>query len=110
MECKMATAILAQGNRLEDSRAILRPVSEDKKVEAYMQSAADLVLHSVTIWSRWWCITVKFLRQIFHSRLWGTGNYLKKIVDRTDLRSVRLRKDWSQRGSDLREIKARGKR
>ena len=32
VECKMATAILAQGNRLERSRTILRPTSEDKKV------------------------------------------------------------------------------
>ena len=107
----MATAILGQGHRLASSRAILRLTSEDKKVEAYTQSAADQVLHSVTIWSRWWCITAKFLQQIFYSRAWGvTGNYLKKIVDRTDLQSVRLRRDWSQRGSDLREIKARGKR
>ena len=106
----MAIAMLAQGNCLEDSGAILRPISEDKKVEAYVQSAADQVQHSAVVWSRWRCITAKFLRQIFRRRLRGvTGSYLKKIVDRTDLRSVRLRRDWSQRGSDLREIKARGK-
>ena len=34
MECKMAPAILAQGNRLEHSRAVLRLTSEDKKVAA----------------------------------------------------------------------------
>ena len=82
---------------------------EISKVEVYMQSAANQVLHSVTVWSRWWCVTEKFLRQIFCNKLRGvTGNYLKKIVDRTDLRSIRLRKDWSQRSSGLREIKARG--
>ena len=31
VECKMATAILAQGNRLEDSGAILRPIEGDKR-------------------------------------------------------------------------------
>ena len=102
MECKMATAILAQGNRLEDSGAILRPIIEDKKAVANMQEAADQVVRSVTNWSRWWCTTVKFLQQIFHSRLWGvTGGHLKKILDRTDLRSARLRRDWSQRVSGL---------
>ena len=94
----MATAILAQGIRFEDSGAILRPIIEDKKAETYMQEAADQVVRSLTNWSRWWCITAKFLRRIFHSRLWGvTGGQLKKIVDRTDLRSVRLRRDWSKR-------------
>ena len=58
MECKMATAILAQGNRLEHSRAVLRLTSEDKKVAATCKAAADQVLHNVTIWSRWWCIAV----------------------------------------------------
>ena len=66
----MAIAILAQGIRLEDSGAILRPIIEDKKAEAYVQEAADQVVRSVANWSRWWCITVKFLLQIFHSRLW----------------------------------------
>ena len=32
MECKMATATLAQGISLDHSRAFLRPTSEDKKV------------------------------------------------------------------------------
>ena len=29
-----------------------------------------------------------------HRALGVTGNYMKKIIDRTDLRSARLRRDW----------------
>ena len=110
VECKMATATLAQGNRLANSRALLRPTSEDKKVVATCKAQLTKWCTVLLIWSRWWCITVKFLRRIFRSRAWGvTGKSLEKIVDRTDLRSARLRKDWSRSGSELREIKARGR-
>ena len=54
-----------------------------------MQSAADQLVHSVTVWTRWWCITARFLRLIFHRKAWGViGDYLKKekVTARTDLR------------------------
>ena len=81
----MATAILAQGESLESSRALLRP----SEASSYMQSAADQLVHSITVWTLWWCITARFLRLIFHRKAWGViGDYLKKekVTATVDLR------------------------
>ena len=72
-----------------------------------MQSAADQLVHSVTVWTRWWCITTIFLRLIFYRKAWGVcGDYLKKVTERTDPRIAILRRNWSRQGSILRAIKA----
>ena len=75
-----------------------------------MQSAADQLAHSVTVWTPWWRVTTRFLRLMSHRKAWGViGKHLEKIIDRTDLRTLLLRRSWSQQGSVLRAIKARGR-
>ena len=75
-----------------------------------MRRAAELVHKKVTIWLHWWCIAEKFLRLILRRKPWGlTGQHLKTIADRTDLRSIQLRRVLSELGTDLKAIKARGK-
>ena len=87
------------------------PVDEELvEQRLFMHKAAELVHKKVTIWLRWCCITERFLRLILRRKLWGlTGQHLKTIVDRTDLRSTQLRRVWSENGTDLKAIKARGK-
>ena len=77
-----------------------------------MQSAADQLVHSVTVWTRWWCLTTRFLGLIFQRKAWGViGAYLKKekAIERTDLRIAILRKNWSRQGRILDAIKTRGR-
>ena len=75
----MAIAIVAQGESLESSGAVLRPTSKHQKGSKYTQSAADQWVHSVTVWTRWWRIATRFLGLIFQRKAWGViGAYLKK--------------------------------
>ena len=61
------------------------------------------------IWLRWWNITLQILRYILRKKLWGlTGHHLETIVGKTDPRSTLLRRVWSEIGTDLKAIKARG--
>ena len=77
-----------------------------------MQSATDQLVHSVTVWTRWWCLTTRILGLIFQRKAWGViGAYLKKekALDRTDLRIAALRENWSRQGRILDAVKARGR-
>ena len=76
-----------------------------------MQDEADQLIHSVVVWTRWWCLTSKVLVLVFKKRAWGfIGAFLRKekALHRTDLRIAILRDNWSRRGRELDAIKTRG--
>ena len=108
-ESQMPIAILAQGESLESSRVVLRPVFKHQKKASTCKTQQTIC---ITVWKRWWCLTTRFLGLTFQRKSWGViASYFKgeKALERTDLRIARLRKNWSRQGRILDAIMARGR-
>ena len=78
---------------------------------SYMQtegdSEEDILFHELPLkilitWTRWWRLTAKALPLVFKKKVFGVvGARLRKETHRIDIRIVRLRTDWSERGREL---------
>ena len=62
----------------------------------------ELPLKTWIAWTRWWLLTAKAPPLVLKKKVSGVvGAYLRKETHRIDVRIVRLRTDWSERGREL---------
>ena len=66
-----------------------------------------ILLHELPLkvwitWTRWRHLTAMAIPLVVKKKIFGVvGAYLKKVTQRTDVRTARLRTDWSARGREL---------